>query len=378
MRRVNLKIYYVHSAQINSKTPSISFILNRIKGFEKNKIDVEVVLRGEENTDLKAILSEKYNFKSKLNYVKVKLIDSKNQRNFYKKAVDLIKSNNVKDKVILTRTIGFLPYLIRLKKKFGHKVYYETHDFFYDLKLRNDIVKHKKVRQFILERLYLKKVDGLVCVSKKQKEIYKKHLNVPIKTIPCGMDNKIIECKDEKEKVFAYIGSLEKRKGIENIVALVKMLPKEYRVLIIGGKNQEELENFSRKLKEEKIFDRVEITGWLTKYEIHKRLKRVKIGVVPLTDNFFNRYLTSPLKIYDFMSCKIPVIASDLPSVLDFIEDGKNGYIFNWKEKDKVLKIIEKLENEREYNKLVKGTVETVNRYDNKDKSAELVDFLRS
>ena len=57
-------------------------------------------------------------------------------------------------------------------------------------------------------------------------------------------------------------------------------------------------------------------------------LKQTAVGVLPLKDTFFNRYLTSPLKLFDFFSYGIPVIASDLPTSRELIDEGRTGIFF--------------------------------------------------
>ena len=57
-------------------------------------------------------------------------------------------------------------------------------------------------------------------------------------------------------------------------------------------------------------------------------LSRTAVGVIPLKDTFFNRYLTSPLKLFDFYSHGIPVIATDLPTNRELIIENKTGVFF--------------------------------------------------
>ncbi|OQY08842.1 MAG: hypothetical protein B6I28_04075 [Fusobacteriia bacterium 4572_132] len=372
-----MELYYIHSGQIDSQSPSMSFILNRIKGFEKSKIKIKFILSIKKKIKLNKVLCEKYNVENKFKYVEIQLVKIKNQRDFYRKIKNILKNNSKEKKIILTRTIGLIPSLMRTKKKYNSKIYYESHDFFYDLKLRKDIKRYKKTRQNIIEKIYFKKLNGLVCVSEAQKKLYEKYLNIPIKAIPCGMDKVEIQNED-KENILAYIGSLDIHKGIDNIISIVKILPETYKILIIGGKNKQEIEELNQKLRDEKIIDKVKITGWVNKKELKNYLKKVKVGLVPLVDNFFNRYLTSPLKIYDFMLYGIPVIASDFPTIREFIIDKKTGYLFDWKDEKKIKEIIETIENPLHYKKIIDENKKNGKRLENSKKSMELFEFLIS
>ena len=57
-------------------------------------------------------------------------------------------------------------------------------------------------------------------------------------------------------------------------------------------------------------------------------LGRMSIGVIPLRDIFYNRYLTAPNKLFDYLSRAIPVVAADLPSIRDFISEDTGALFF--------------------------------------------------
>ena len=370
-----MEIYYIHSSKIESNTPSITFILNRMKGFEKNRININFVFRGEKNFDVKSFLKDKYNVEYDFKYVKIQLIEVKEKRHFYKKVKNMLKKTNKKEKVILTRTIGLVPHLLNIRKKINARVYFETHDFFYKLWLRKDIKRRKKIKQYIIEKLFFKKLDGLVCVSENQEKLYKKYLNIPIKAIPCGMD--LVEpVLNERENILAYIGSLDSHKGISNIISMAKILPSKYKILIIGGKKKEKIDNLNKILKENGILDRITITGWINKKELNNYLKRIKIGLLPLVENFFNCYITSPLKIYDFMSSGVPIIASDIPTINEFICDEKNGYFFDWESREHLKYILKQIEDKRKDYKFIEENQDIAKKFLNKKKSMELFKFL--
>jgi glycosyltransferase involved in cell wall biosynthesis len=64
------------------------------------------------------------------------------------------------------------------------------------------------------------------------------------------------------------------------------------------------------------------LTPFLPPRELHSRLAgTVSIGLVPLQDTYYNRYLTCPVKALDFISHGLPVIGTDLPSVRAVLGD---------------------------------------------------------
>ena len=49
------------------------------------------------------------------------------------------------------------------------------------------------------------------------------------------------------------------------------------------------------------------------------------IGLLPLQDDFYNRYLTCPVKALDYLSHGLPAVASDLPSLREVMGSTEAG-----------------------------------------------------
>ena len=47
----------------------------------------------------------------------------------------------------------------------------------------------------------------------------------------------------------------------------------------------------------------------------------MSVALLPLTDTFYNRYLTAPSKLFDYLAQAVPVIASELPAVRELAGD---------------------------------------------------------
>ncbi len=126
-----------------------------------------------------------------------------------------------------------------------------------------------------------------------------------------------------------YLGQLMPWKGVEVLLhALVRVpgLP----ALVIGGRDgsdprRDELVRLAGELG---VGDRVEWAGWLLPTEAWKRLRRGDIGVVPTRAGGSQELSTSPLKLFEYLACGLPVVASDLPALREVIRDGENGLVF--------------------------------------------------
>ena len=232
---------------------------------------------------------------------------------------------------VITRSIGFLPYLLYCRKRWGVPVYFETHDFFTDLSFRTDLKATLRVRKnSMYERLFIPRLDGLICLTDSQKSLFARcYPGVPTAVARTGLF-RVTATDAPRERSICYVGSLDGHKGLGTVLeALTLTGDNDLSFVVIGGKNEHEMELFRNLARLMGVGERVRITGWLSHADVGSVMDRCIAGVVPLHDTPFNRLVTSPLKILDCFSRCLPVLASDLPMVHEFMEDGVHGCLFS-------------------------------------------------
>jgi glycosyltransferase involved in cell wall biosynthesis len=172
--------------------------------------------------------------------------------------------------------------------------------------------------------------------------LYRRYLpeNFPIAVLRTGIYRLWASNIPSRQNILAYIGSLDRHKGIDNVFKLARHLDNDYTIQIFGGKTETELENFRDLLSQEGLRKKIHITGWLSKSELHRSLAKVKWGLIPLHNTFFNAYLTSPLKLFDFYAHGIPVIVSDLPTLRELVEHGKTGFFVDWTDEASIARVL--------------------------------------
>lgn len=238
----------------------------------------------------------------------------------------LIKAKQI-DAVIARHPI-FLPLLSDLRLRFEVPVFYETHDFFADLSLRDDVNPKKKSRIEKLERTYISQLSGVFCLQESQKKFYQKVFpNQRIEVVRTGLWQ-VHRPPNRTPRFLTYIGSFDPHKGIDILLEAVAYSHTSPPLLFIGGKDEKDIARVQRKVRSLKKSLSVTITGWMDRKTMAKYLMQTAVGVLPLQDTFFNRYLTSPLKLFDYYSFGIPVIASELPTMRELIQENHTGVFF--------------------------------------------------
>ena len=328
-----MNMAYVHTGLFPSNSPSLTFTVFNAIGlaqvFDNCHFFVKKNTSLHEDQVLKTRLGLTQPNNLKIHAIpRPALIDSNYfyYRQVYKRIKSLVCTDGLD--AVISRNVTFLPYLVRIRNEFKIPVYHETHDFFADLSLRTDINVKKRRRQEQLELKNIPHITGLICLQHAQKELYAKIFpKAEIHVARTGI-HALHDRQNVKRDHITYIGSFDAHKGIAILLKALQQTKSAPPLLLIGGKNEKEIAELRNVIREHYDNSKVSITGWIDKKTLTSYLEKTAVGIIPLRDTFFNRYLTSPLKLFDFYSHGIPVIASDLPTLRELVEGGRTGLFF--------------------------------------------------
>jgi glycosyltransferase involved in cell wall biosynthesis len=115
---------------------------------------------------------------------------------------------------------------------------------------------------------------------------------------------------NDRPPLVAYVGSTGPERGIQESVTAMSLLPQELnaRLAIVGRTAR----GLREKIARLKGFDRTDLFGVLDRSEIASLLGRTRVGLVPLhrMPNFVD---SLPVKLFEYMSAGVPVVATDFP-----------------------------------------------------------------
>lgn len=133
------------------------------------------------------------------------------------------------------------------------------------------------------------------------------------------------------EKTILFFGRIESYKGLNNLLEIVKKSNEEnidYKFLIAGKGNIDNMEEF-KKYKNVEIINR-----FIDDDEVEKLFEQATFTILP-----YDSATQSGVTILSY-SYATPVIAYDVGSLVEYIEDGKNGFLVEYKNNEEVLKIL--------------------------------------
>jgi glycosyltransferase involved in cell wall biosynthesis len=220
---------------------------------------------------------------------------------------------------VVTRDATFLPLLASLRRRLSIKGFYEAHDFYAAHFWRTGRIKISYRRQGWIERKFLPKIDGLICLTQAQQQLYRKVLpQVRSCAIPLGTSQFPATDPEERrnQRTLVYTGRLTSEKGTKVLFrALPQLAQNNVRVAFFGGW-LDQIATARARLQKRGLEKCVDFVEFRPPADFHRALQTTgSIGIAMLQDNFYNRHLTSPVKALDYLSHSLPIIGSDLESV---------------------------------------------------------------
>jgi len=216
------------------------------------------------------------------------------------------------------------------------------------LKLESDSLAAKLL--LLVQRFIVKNSDKTITATRFTK-VYAASLGVPenrMSIIPNGVDTKMFDSdgsdparvkKDlhlNNEKVCVYSGRLDTWAGINIMLRLsdiARMKKLNVKFLIVGSGENE-------KIQEKNIL----CLGEMPHEKIPSVLAAADVVLVPFPNNEVS-HAASPLKLFEGMSMRKPVVASRVSGIQEVILDGKNGFLADPDDPDEWIRKLETVLN---------------------------------
>jgi glycosyltransferase involved in cell wall biosynthesis len=138
-------------------------------------------------------------------------------------------------------------------------------------------------------------------------EILRKRLNLPIRDFLVGY--------------VGYYKTMGMSKGLDTMIEALAFIPDESVKMVFVGGNSAEIAEYSTLAKEKGVFDRVIFVPIVPSETLALYEKAADVLVVPYPDRPHYREYGFPMKTYEYLAAKKPVIYSDLPIIAEVLSD---------------------------------------------------------
>ena len=379
------KIVWINKGAWKKPGPIVYMGLMNALSFAWKGYDTEFFVHASENDQIASDITEYYG-QAMHPLLKIKPVASgggRFRRRIYELALESISQycREGKTVLVLTRELGILSTLTRMKKKYPLlKVLHEVHDYYATIR---HLPKRRlsDYRRMISERMSFGSLDGLICLTEYQRALYQQWFpSLPMIALPLGALKRVkfhankIEQRRARRRV-AYIGHLHEEKGLQLIFRLARQLKDKNIEITCYGGHATHIAALAQRAAEQGFAQILSFVPFLSPSQLNHVLEQdVSIGLVPLQDTYYCRYLTCPVKALDFMSHGIPIVGSDIPSVREVT--GKTELIANCgNEQAYAEKICELLDSKTAYANACQAEIARSEQISWPDRAGRIIEF---
>lgn len=223
--------------------------------------------------------------------------------------------------------------IVNMAKMFNKKVIIHLHGAEFDKFYNNECTEMQKKK---VNKIF-NKADIIIALSEQWKEKISNYCDTQVEVIY----NSVVVPKENmysnNSQNITLLGRLEKRKGIFDLLDIVKDVVEEKPEInfLLGGDGS--LEKIRDIISQNNIANNAKLLGWVDAGKKDNVLKQTLIYVLPSYDEGM------PMSLLEAMSYGIPVIATDVGGIPRVIENNVNGFLIKPGDKEDLKKCILKL-----------------------------------
>lgn len=240
---------------------------------------------------------------------------------------------------------------LKLKRCLNSKAIYDSHEYHPEGFSEHFKIIKTPVKKILYkyEKKMCKNADYIISVNDILINKFKQYNNnvalIPNYPVMNLAENE--KCLSEKP-VFVYVGGLREDRGILKILEAINLIDKPYKYIFIGPFESKEFEDKCMSfIKDNTLEKDVIFTGKIPHIKVFEYLKTAWAGFVLLQPINWRYINSEPIKLFEYMMGKTPVIASDFPMMRNIIEEGKSGIVVDPTSKENIADVIRQIGDNR-------------------------------
>ena len=253
------------------------------------------------------------------NFINYFLVKKEIKKILQDNRIDIIHVNS-SVKLALLKDLVLIKFL---KRKYNIKIL--LHIRYADLE---QVVFRNKFLKWIMLSFFDKYVDRVISLSKKFKdELVAAGLDSSRISVLYNFQNYTIQMKKQHEEEttrILFLGSLEKRKGIWDMISILdRITSAKYHVQFAGSFFDKETENiFMDTIKSKRWFSKVNFSGYITGDIKKDTIMDSDIFILPTYGEGM------PIAILESMALGCVIISTTVGAIPEIIKEGENGFLF--------------------------------------------------
>lgn len=295
--------------------------------------EVETLIRTGHNVEVLSF--EFINKENKKGYRRIKLTKKNKLLRFIEFLAKTYKElkNGDKVDVIHSHDIAALPLGYILSKLLKTKFIFDAHELYHTLN------NYKRIKKYLL-KFFIPKTDFLITVNDSIKKIYLEEFKAKKATVlkntpnfPLVNPQKLLLRStlgiNETDKILLFQGYIVPHKGVETLIHLLARLPENFIVVFMGKVEKVYYEILIKKVEDLNLSNRVYFQQAVEYNKIYSYTRDADIGVYLPDISEENNFYSLPNKIFEYLSCNIPILVPTLPELSKLVKEEKVGLIID-------------------------------------------------
>lgn len=136
-----------------------------------------------------------------------------------------------------------------------------------------------------------------------------------------------LETLSGREPLAGYAGHLYPWKGVDVFVRALAHAPRVHGLIVGGHPGEPDRARIESLARELGVEGRLEITGLVPPADVARHLERASMLVLPNIPSSISERYTSPLKLFEYLWCARPIVASDLPAIREVLTHDRTAWL---------------------------------------------------
>ena len=295
----------------------------------------------------------------------------------------LLKGSLNSDTIIFSRNLNAALVFLKFRRVFKRascKVIFEAHS-----------LSQPRRQSFFTQ--VLQQADVIVAITETLKNaIVEKYTIEPVKVIvqPDGINAQRVQHVVHKqnarnkinipypyENLIVYTGQIIAGKGVKVFIKAASYFDERTIFVVVGGTPQS-IDEIKLKTDADKLHN-LFFTGFVLPADVVYYQAAADVLVLPNTQSGFIHEYTSPLKLFEYMASKRPIVASNLPVFHEILQHEKNALLVEPGNEIELANSVKQLLSDSELGyKLCKNAFEKVSDYTWEKRALKIAEFVES
>jgi glycosyltransferase involved in cell wall biosynthesis len=240
--------------------------------------------------------------------------------------------------ILVSNDLDTLPANFLVSRLRRAKLVYDSHEYFTEVP---ELIGRDFVKRFwqTIEKLLVPRVHSAYTVNESLAKMYSAKYGIEFGVLRNVPDNQYTEQEIiipelfEKEGFIIYQGSVNKDRGLEELIDLIAT-DKKYRLAIAG--NGDRIQRLKETVLEKGLVENIHFFGKLEPSRLKSLTRKAGLGLSLEKKTNLNYYYALPNKLFDYINAGIPVLCSEFPEMKKIVENYKVGMIVDPEDRKKI------------------------------------------